>query len=165
MYDNGNIQHTSHEAYMYFRSFFERSGAISLLLPYLPAKTVDSVPCTVHLNNFAALLPCTLHRQYFHQTFYHRTVHCCCCFSTTCVTSTSTSESELCKLLLSELAPTSIASMSILDIGADRVAKGSGSAARRVLTCRRVVAVECWVLVDVYVGGLVYSHIYFTVLF
>ena len=22
MYDNGNIQHTSHEAYMYFRSFF-----------------------------------------------------------------------------------------------------------------------------------------------
>ena len=61
MYDNGNIQHTSHEAYMYFRSFFERSGAISLLLPpYLPAKTVDSVPCTVHLNNLAALLPCTL---------------------------------------------------------------------------------------------------------
>ena len=60
MYDNGNIQHTSHEAYMYFRSFFERSGAISLLLPYLSVKTVDSVPCTVHLNNLAALLPCTL---------------------------------------------------------------------------------------------------------
>ena len=60
MYDNGNIQHISHEAYMYFRSFFERSGAISLLLPYLPAKTVDSVPCAVHLNNLAALLPCTL---------------------------------------------------------------------------------------------------------
>ena len=62
MYDNENIQHTSHEAYMYFSSFFERSGAISLLLPYwyLPAKTVDSVPCTVHLNNFAAFLPCTL---------------------------------------------------------------------------------------------------------
>ena len=60
MYDNGNIQHTSHEAYMYFRSFFEISGAISLLLlPYLPAKTVDSVPCTVHLNNLAALQPCT----------------------------------------------------------------------------------------------------------
>ena len=57
---NGNIQHTSHEAYMYSRSFFERSGAISLLLPYLPAKTVDSVPCTVHLNNLAAFLPCTL---------------------------------------------------------------------------------------------------------
>ena len=60
MYDNGNIQHTSYEAYMYFRSFFKRSGAISLLLPYLPAKTVDSVPCTVPENNLAALLPCTL---------------------------------------------------------------------------------------------------------
>ena len=60
MYDNGNIQHASHKAYMYFRLFFGRSGAISLLLPYLPAKTVDSVPCTVHLNNLAALLPCTL---------------------------------------------------------------------------------------------------------
>ena len=56
MYDGGNIQHTSHEAYMYFSLFFKRSGAISLLLPYLPAKTVDSVPCTVHLNNLAALL-------------------------------------------------------------------------------------------------------------
>ena len=39
------------------------------------------------------------------------------------------------------------------------VAKGSGSAARRALTCRRVVVVECWVLVDACVGGLVYSHI------
>ena len=80
-----------------------------------------------------------------------------CCYCTTCVTSTSTSESELSKLLLSELAPTTIASMSILDIGVDRVAKGSGSAARRALTCRRVV--ECWVLVDVCVGRLVYSHL------
>ena len=82
-------------------------------------------------------------------------------FPTTCVTSTSTSESKLCKLLLSELAPTSIASMSILDIGADRVAKGSGSAARRALTCRRVVVVECWVLVDVCVGGLVCVCVFF----
>ena len=49
--------------------------------------------------------------------------------------------------------------MSILDIGTGRVAKGSGSAARRALTCRRVIVVECWVLVDVCVGGLVYSHI------
>ena len=49
--------------------------------------------------------------------------------------------------------------MSVLDIEADRVAKGSGSAARRALTCRRVVVVECWVLVDVCVCGLVYSHI------
>ena len=64
MYDNRNIQHTSHEAYMYFRSFFEGSGAISLLLAYLPAKTVDSVPCTVHLNNLAAFLPLP-YRQYF----------------------------------------------------------------------------------------------------
>ena len=51
----------------------------------------------------------------------------------------------------------SIASMSILDIGSDRVAKGSGFAARRALTCRRVV--ECWVLVDVCVGRLMYSHL------
>ena len=49
--------------------------------------------------------------------------------------------------------------MSILDIGADRVAKGSGPAARRALTCKRAVVAECWVLVDVFVGGLVYSHI------
>ena len=49
--------------------------------------------------------------------------------------------------------------MSILDIRADCVAKGSGSAARRALTCRRLVVVECWVLIDVCVGGLVHSHI------
>ena len=48
--------------------------------------------------------------------------------------------------------------MLILNIGADRVAKGLGSAARRALTCRRVV-VECWVLVDMSVGRLVYSHL------
>ena len=84
--------------------------------------------------------------------------HCCCyCCCTTYVTSISKTESELSKLLLSALAPTSIASTSILDIGVDRLAKGSRSAARRALTCRRVV--ECWVLVYVCVGRLVYSHI------
>ena len=89
--------------------------------------------------------------------YYSSCFCCCCCCCTTYVSTTSISESELSKLLLSELAPTSITSMSILDIGVGRVAKRSGSAARRALTCRRVV--ECWVFVDVCVGGLVYSHL------
>ena len=54
----------------------------------------------------------------------------CCC--TTCVTSTSSSESEPSQLL-PELASTSTALMSVLDIGVDRVPHGSGSVARRLV--------------------------------
>ena len=48
------------------------------------------------------------------------------------VTSTSSSESEPSQLL-PELASTSTALMSILDIGVDRVPHGSGSVARRLV--------------------------------
>ena len=33
MYDNGNIQHTSHEAYMYFRSFLKWSNRTTTAVP------------------------------------------------------------------------------------------------------------------------------------
>ena len=54
------------------------------------------------------------------------------CFYTTCVTSTSSSESGPSQLL-PELASSSTALMSILDIGVDRVPHGSGSVARRLV--------------------------------
>ena len=59
-----------------------------------------------------------------------------------CVTSTSSSESEPSQLL-PELASTSTALMSILDIGVDRVPHGSGSVARRLVERSCSVDVCC----------------------